>query len=428
VGPEIVGGCWDDRGVSELEIHHNDPGRFWASPGPALADALVAVMTRIRAEYAVLLELVGELDGTDIHRLAGYGSTAQLLSALTRVSPKQAKRLLAQAEQVCPTVTPTGHVSPPPLPATRAALVDAVIDGEHVEVIARAMREIPAWVDPEAREGFERALADEARTADPAQLRACADRMLTVLDQDGPEPDDTPAPPLRNCLSWRKRRDGRVRGVFELCPTDGATFVALMGPLSKPASPDLRSQAERNGDALAEICDLALSAPDLTTEAGERPHLNVTIPLAALESRIGRALLDGAATLNAAQTRTVACDAKVIPYVLGGSSQPLDVGRARYTIPTQIRRALILRDRGCAFPRCDRRPRACAGHHVVHWADRGSTSLNNLVLLCPRHHRLIHNSDWDVTIASDGVPEFTPPAYLDQHRRTLRSSAYPQSA
>lgn len=418
--------------MSELEIHHNDPGRFWASRGPELAEAMVAVVARIRSEYATFLELVGEVDRADIHRLAGYGSPAMLISALTRVSPKQAKRLLAQAELVCPTLTPTGHEAPPPLPATHAALSDAAIDGEHIEVIARAMREIPDWVDGSARVEFERALAEQARTADPAQLRASADRTLAVLDQDGPEPDDAPAPQPRNHLSWRKRRDGRVRGAFELCTADAATFAALIEPLSKPdpasAMVDTRTQAERNGDAFAQICDLAIAAPDLPTEAGERPHVNITIPLAALESRVGHALLDGAGVLSAGAARVIACDAKVLPHVLGGSSQPLDIGRARYTVPAHIRRALILRDRGCSFPHCDRRPRACAAHHVVHWADGGPTALNNLALLCVRHHRLVHNSDWAIRIGADGMPEFTPPAYLDPLRSPLRNTLHLRAA
>jgi hypothetical protein len=318
------------------------------------------------------------------------------------------------------------------LPATAVAVAEAAIDGEHIDVIARAMGEIPDWVDTAGRVGFEAALAERARTAGPVELRVCAERMLTVLDQDGPEPEDTPAPEPRNCLLWRRYRDGRVRGRFELCPTDAATFEALMGPLGRPrlsgAAPDLRGQTERDGDAFAEICDLALAAPDLPTETGERPHINVTIPLAVLESRVGHALLDGTATLTAAQARTVACDARVIPHVLGGASQPLDVGRSRYTVPHHLRRALILRDGGCTFPGCDRRPRACAAHHRVHWADGGATALDNLMLLCARHHRLVHQSDWDVRIAGDGLPEFIPPAYLDRQRRPLRNTPHTTAA
>ncbi|MGH3864488.1 DUF222 domain-containing protein, partial [Actinokineospora sp.] len=316
------------------------------------------------------------------------------------------------------TVTPTGHHRPAALPATRAAMRDAVVDGEHIDIIATTMGDLPAWVDEPAREGFEAALAEQARTTNPAELRVSAQRMLAVLDQDGPEPADTPPPRARNFLAWRRHHDGTVHGRFELTPTDGATLETLITALSTPREHDQRDRGERHGDALAELCDLAQAAPDLPTEAGERPHLHLTATIEMLRDSVGRATLDTGATLTPAELRAAACDSAVIPYVMGGATRPLDIGRMRYTIPTHLRRALILRDQGCAFPRCDRRPRSCHGHHCRHWAHGGPTALDNLVLLCGTHHRLIHNSDWAVTIIN-GLPEFTPPAYLDPHRKPI---------
>jgi hypothetical protein len=72
--------------------------------------------------------------------------------------------------------------------------------------------------------------------------------------------------------------------------------------------------------------------------------------------------------------------------------------------------ALIARDRHCAFPGCSRPPVMCHGHHVRHWADGGTTSLDNLVMLCGAHHRVIHHSPWEVRLSPiDGRPEFRPP-------------------
>lgn len=412
----------DHGGMADLEIHHNDPSRLWASRGPGLVTEFVAATRRFRAAYADMVRVADELERDGVAGLAGYGSLPQLLSALTGIGAKQAKRLVGHAELVSVSLTPTGHERPAPLTATGEALRAAAIDAEHVDVIAWAVERIPSWVEPAARDELEAALAEQARECTPPQLRSSADRMLAALDQDGPAPDDAPIPEPRNELAWRRRRDGRVSGRFELSAVDGAAFTALIEPLAapRPAADDTRTQIERNGDALAELCVLASGSPDVPSAAGERPHVNVTVPLAALESVIGAATLgDGEIPISAARARLLACDAKVIPYVLGTAGQPLDIGRTRYTVPTHLRRALILRDGGCAFPHCDRRARACDAHHVRHWADGGTTALSNLVLLCPRHHRLTHNSEWQVHIGPNGRPEFTPPAYLPGTRRSI---------
>ncbi|MGH3833529.1 MAG: HNH endonuclease signature motif containing protein, partial [Pseudonocardiaceae bacterium] len=113
-----------------------------------------------------------------------------------------------------------------------------------------------------------------------------------------------------------------------------------------------------------------------------------------------------------------ACDCKLIPVVLGGDSEPLDVGRAMRTVPLGIRRALAARDGGCTFPGCDRPPGLCAAHHARHWIDGGETTMGNCCLLCPMHHQQVHLQGWDVTIHGGRV-EFRPPAIIDPDRRPL---------
>jgi len=104
--------------------------------------------------------------------------------------------------------------------------------------------------------------------------------------------------------------------------------------------------------------------------------------------------------------------------VLGGDSEPLDVGRATRTAPRGIRRALIARDGGCCFPGCHRPPGICSVHHVRHWADGGETSVGNCCLLCPMHHQQVHLQGWDITIQGGRV-EFRAPAIIDPDRRPL---------
>ncbi|WP_345378850.1 HNH endonuclease signature motif containing protein, partial [Actinomycetospora straminea] len=135
-----------------------------------------------------------------------------------------------------------------------------------------------------------------------------------------------------------------------------------------------------------------------------------------LQAATGHATLDSGQRVAAATVRRWACDAEVVPVVLGSRSEPLDVGRATRTVPDALRRALNVRDGGCAHPGCDRRPRRCHAHHLHHWSNGGDTCLANLVLLCRYHHRLIHHGQWQVAIV-DGRPWFTPPPWIDPDQR-----------
>ncbi|HEY4018894.1 MAG TPA: DUF222 domain-containing protein, partial [Pseudonocardiaceae bacterium] len=186
---------------------------------------------------------------------------------------------------------------------------------------------------------------------------------------------------------------------------------------------DWRRPAQRYGDAFVELLRLCANAAAAPVDGGERPHLTLTMSWQDLRDQVGRAQLGGMAelaSLSARQVRRLACDAKVTPMVLDADSLPLDVGRAKRTAPPGIRRALTFRDGGCAFPTCTKPAPWTDAHHVRHWVDGGDTSLDNMVLLCRRHHTLIHHSEWEVRI-QDGLPEFLPPAYLDARRKPRRN-------
>jgi Domain of unknown function (DUF222) len=96
-----------------------------------------------------------------------------------------------------------------------------------------------------------------------------------------------------------------------------------------------------------------------------------------LIKQLSGATLDYGQRLSAAQTRLAACDCKIISVVMGGDSEPLDVGRAQRTVPLGIRRALVAWDGGCTFPGCDRAPALCHAHHVREWNHHGHTEVNN---------------------------------------------------
>ncbi|HEY7927066.1 MAG TPA: DUF222 domain-containing protein, partial [Candidatus Dormibacteraeota bacterium] len=112
----------------------------------------------------------------------------------------------------------------------------------------------------------------------------------------------------------------------------------------------------------------------------------------------------------AATVARLACDATVTRIVLDATSAVIDVGRSRRVVNGSIRRALNARDGGCRWPGCDRSPSWTAAHHVVHWARGGGpTRLPNLVLLCHRHHWLVHEGGWQL-VQSDGSLLTIPPA------------------
>ena len=196
---------------------------------------------------------------------------------------------------------------------------------------------------------------------------------------------------------------------------------AKSAPLTKD---DHRPLGRRQADAMAEVFGYVAdhAEPDMLPSAsGNRPHLNIHIRWEDLQAQARAAMLDFGGQMTPAAARMACCDACVIPIVMGGAGQPLDVAVMRRTIPDHMRRAVAAHDRGCAHPGCDRTPSWCQVHHVIPWEHGGETKISNLVMLCKTHHREIHTSEWTVQIAPDGIPEFTPRSGSTRSRN-LRSA------
>lgn len=153
----------------------------------------------------------------------------------------------------------------------------------------------------------------------------------------------------------------------------------------------------------------------------DRPQLTVMVSYDMLAREIGRGTLDTGQMLTPETVRRMACDARVLPAVMGGAGQVLDLGRAQRTWTGPARRAVILRDQGCVFPSCDRTASWCDVHHIKHWSRGGPTDLTNGALLCGFHHQLVHHSGWQIRMAPDGRPEIVPPMWIDPLQRPLRN-------
>jgi hypothetical protein len=293
-------------------------------------------------------------------------------------------------------------------------------------VITETMAALPSTVSQDDRDWAEATLAEHAPNFDPRRLRVIARRIIDQLDPDGPAPAEPQDPcPAAGELHIRDRRDGGISLEGWLDALHGTAFRGLIDQLAKPRPltediPDPRTPAQRNADALVEICDLARGNDQTSTAGGEPPHVTVTVDYDTLIAQLSGATLDYGQRLSAAQTRLAACDCKIIPVVMSGDSEPLDVGRAMRTVPLSIRRALVARDRGCTFPGCDRASALCHAHHVLEWNQHGHTEVNNCILLCAVHHRWVHATGWDITLRGNLV-EFRPPAILDPHRRPLHN-------
>ena len=218
----------------------------------------------------------------------------------------------------------------------------------------------------------------------------------------------------------RSDTDAKGHGGADDC--GGAAAVGVSG--STEGAPDSRSAACRRGQALIEALRRFLDQGTAPIQGGQRPHITVTIGLDALRRGIGTGTLDFGGPVSAGILRMLACDAAIIPAVLGSASQVLDVGRANRLFPPGIRKAIALRDRGCAFPGCDRPPGWTEAHHIRHWIHGGPSSLDNGVLLCARHHHEIHRGHWEVRMAADLFPEFLPPEWIDKERKPRRNTSH----
>ncbi|HEX7746590.1 MAG TPA: DUF222 domain-containing protein [Micromonosporaceae bacterium] len=398
----------------------------WALPQAQLVEALDAVHAVEQRLAAVKLALVRELDGRGVAVAQGASSTAVWLRERLHLSITSARRVVADAAALH--ARPGGSLDAGTTAAAQALAAGAVTV-EQARVIADAVVAVQAQAGVDAADIAATMLVDWAGQFEPAILRGLAARILHHVAPEIAEEADR-----RTLAEAEERADrdrnltlstgpgGQTRLSGRLDAETAALLRAGLDPLCAPTGGgDDRNPGQRRHDALAEICRLALRTGELPDSGGEVAQIVVTTSFDALRGELAAGSLDDGRQVTPAAVRRLACDAAILPAVLGGQGQVLDVGRQRRLFTGPLRRALVLRDGGCAFPGCDRPPRWADGHHIVHWVDGGTTSLENAVLLCRRHHRQVHHHDWRVQLAADGQPEFLPPVWLDPDQRPRRN-------
>ena len=387
-------------------------------PAAALEDAVVELRRLIDGLEGTWSRLVATLDGCG----AIDGGTAAWLRSSCRLSPAAARSRVTLARRLTERAT------------VAQELAAGEISVDHARLLTTALDELAA-VDPQLAAKTEGPLLDAARQLDPVRLRRSITHARYALTPEATVAADESAHHRRR-IDVASTFEGMVAVSGVLDAEGGKVLLTALAALSGRWGPDdERNAGQRRADALVELCHRQLGRGELPALGGERPHLTVLVPIHSLPvaaasndvppfhhatgkapagiatlrpsdsaaRRSGPASdhLSGSGRLVGPETmwgavlgpdaaRRLACDASLTRVVLGPESQPLDVGRRTRLIPPAVRTALVVRDRGCTYPGCDRGPQWTDAHHVQHWADGGSTSLDNLVLLCRQHHRTVH--------------------------------------
>ena len=302
---------------------------------------------------------------------------------------------------------------------TVAAMAGGQIGFPHLALIAR---EAQALVESGGNKQFdETRLLDKARQFSVGRFRNFCHHYRHSVDPKGYSTREAEAAQAR-VLNLTPGEGGMlwIRGVLD--PEGGAVLRTALEPLAKRnGKDDDRKLDRRLADGLVEMANNALDRGTLPQRGGQRPHLQVTTTLETLLQRCGAPAADMALSLpiSAAAVARLACDCNVTRLLLNADSQVIDVGRTTRKIPGSTRRALNVRDRGCRWPGCDRPASYTSGHHLKHWIRGGSTDLRNLVLLCHRHHWMVHEGAWQI-VRTDDDRYVTVPPQMDIFRQPAR--------
>jgi len=341
------------------------------------------------------LELVAEFDRRNGHEAWGFHSCGAWVAWRCSLDPRSAREHVRVARAL------------ERLPLVR----EKFRRGELSYSKARAITRI-------ANTEIEKELVEMARFATAAQLDRIVrgyGRAVSLASAEAAHRD--------RFLAYEWEDDGSLCIRGRLAPEDGALLLKALDvgedairargkadaetPQGGSAEPTASPRANR-ADALAAVAEAYLGGSQKPRPAGERYQVVIHAQAKALSAEEAGCELEGGGTIAAETARRLSCEASLVA-VLHGPKGELDIGRKTRAVPPAIRRALHVRDEGrCQFPGCEN-DRWVDAHHIVHWARGGATKLDNLVLLCCRHHRLVHEGGFDVLRRKDGRLLFRRP-------------------
>jgi Domain of unknown function (DUF222)/HNH endonuclease len=389
-----------EQGISLISIYEQvyDNGMF-EELGTAIDEldipvdgaALAAVLALRDQLDARISDAVATHDRAGVWELDGATSMAAWLADRAPMPRARAAATTSRARKLA-------H-----LPVTAGAWRDGALSSGQVEAIA-------ANLDPDTLALFADHEAVVVPTLVELSVRDVASTMAAwrecaTVDRD-PKPEPVQALYLSRTLGGRWRLDAN------LGPETGELLATA---LRLAQSPDVegepaRSPATRRADSLGDICRHFLDHQHARRGGRHRPHLNLTLDIDRYRAlgTAGAASVDGT-HFDRTSTDRLLCDAAIHRVLSHGRSAILDYGTATRTIPAPLYNALIIRDHHCRFPGCDRPTAWCEGHHIRPWQAGGPTQLANLVLLCSRHHHLLHAPGWDAKLLPNATLEVTDP-------------------
>ena len=371
--------------------------------GSALAE-VAAVIDRLQARFSAA---VGEFDALGMWELDGEGSMRGWLKARAELGHAAAVRTVHTASRMRR------------LPVTAAAWRDGSLSSGQVDAVVRIVKDHHVNLFAEHEPEVVPALAPLCVADTVVALRDWSQKAEAVIPTPLRDEDDRE-------LSWSRLEDGTrvLRGHFD---ADAGQLIDVALRLATTKDDDNgpgRSGQRKRADALVDVCKFFVDNQTDRGGGSHRPHLNVIVTHEELVAGRGGRYSDGT-PMDQVALSTVLCDCNIHRVLVDAKNATIDYGRETKTISAGLRTALIVRDRGCRYPGCDRPATWTDGHHVHWWRHGGATNLHNLVLLCRAHHRTLHKPGWRATLEPDGTLHITDPT---GHTRTTRPPGFQQFA
>ncbi len=393
----------------------------WAGLEPAevqhLVERLMRVEARVKAQQVTAARV---LDASGLAKSRGASSTGAMLAGAFGGDKKAGDQMVFMGQAL------------ESASRTEDALARGEIGPSQAAIIAGAVANLPEDTTPEQKQACEDTLIGDAGRFSLKDLR---NRSRRITDQFKPAPEvdaiENESLERREKDAWRRSEfwmvndgDGTCRGAFRIPEAQADQLMAAVQVISAPKRDHLHDHTpaaesyydndleyrHRLGMGFAELCG-HLPGDQLPGKGGLGATLIVRLDHDTLIDGLKAATLSTGTRISASQARLMACNAGIIPQVFNGKSLPLDHGHEQRLFTKTQRQALENRDGGCTFPGCDKPPEQSEAHHWrTRWADGGETTLDDGVLVCPFHHRAVHENAWAIRMSPvDGHPEYRPP-------------------